>query len=184
MLRLIRKALPQGDDQLSGTVEMDEAYMGGRFKSGKGNARQREAHAAKSVVLGAVERGGRVRAKVSSTGATAMSIWRFLDANVAWENTRLMTDSNTSYGNAARLYVRQSVNHSNKEFVRGNVYTNTMDAFWSHVKKSITGTHKVVSRKYLQAYLDGFAFHYNNRHSDSDRFASLLGALLLPAKQA
>jgi transposase len=92
--------------------------------------------------------------------------------------TRLMTDKSQSYINAAKGYARETVDHSRKEYLRGNVYVNTMDSFWAHVKRSVTGTNKVISKKYLQSYLDGFVFHYNNRHSDNERFSSLLGALL------
>ena len=89
-----------------------------------------------------------------------------------------MTDKSSSYINAAKGYARETVDHSRKEYVRGNVYVNTMDSFWAHVKRSVTGTHKVISKKYLQSYLDGFVFHYNNQHNDNERFSSLLGALL------
>lgn len=51
-------------------------------------------------------------------------------------------------------------------------------SLWAHIKRSMRGTYKVVSKKHLQSYLDAFAFHYNNRHSDTERFAVLLGALL------
>lgn len=181
ILKLIRKALPQEDNFLSGIVETDTAYFGGRFESGTDNKRQKEAIAAKSVILGAVERQGRVRVKVSPD-AKAKSIWRFLDANINPITSQLMTDKGAAYKTGAKGYNRQSVDHSKKEYVRGNVYVNTMDAFWAHVKRSVSGTHKVISKKHLQSYLDGFAFHYNNRRNDRERFSALLGALLRPVK--
>ncbi len=58
-------------------------------------------------------------------------------------------------------------------------HTNTIDGFRAHVKRSMKGTHKVVSKKYLQNYLDSFVFHYDNRHNDKVRFSSLLGTVLL-----
>jgi transposase-like protein len=177
MLKLIRQALPEDNDFLSGIVETDTAYMGGRHNAGKNNQNLSDAIAAKSVVMGAVERGGNVRVKVSPD-AKARSIYRFLDQNVNPITSTLMTDKSRSYLNAAKNYNRFSVDHSKKEYVRGKVYVNTMDAFWSHVKRSICGTHKVVSKKYLQSYLDGFAFHYNMRRSDIERFSALLGTLM------
>ncbi len=177
ILNLIRKALSQDKSFLNGIVEADQAYFGGRYRSGKNNKKQREAIAAKSVVLGAVERQGKVRVKVSPD-AKAKSIHRFLDNNVNPITTHLMTDKSSSYINAAKGYARETVDHRRKEYVRGNVYVNTMDSFWAHVKRSVTGTHKVISKKYLQSYLDGFVFHYNNQHNDNERFSSLLGALL------
>lgn len=182
MLNLIRKALSADNNFLSGIVETDTAYFGGRYRSGKNNERQKEAIAAKSVVMGAVERGGRVRVKVSPD-TKAKSMYRFLDRNVNPITSTLMTDKSRSYINAAKGYSHYSVDHHKKEYVRGNVYVNTMDAFWAHVKRSVSGTHKVVSKKHLQSYLDGFAFHYNNRHSDRERFSVLLGGILRRAKQ-
>jgi len=182
MLSLIRKALPQSKDFLGGIVEMDEAYFGGKGIGGKDNVNQSENIRNKSVVIAAVERGGKIRAKVSPD-ATARSIWRFLEGNVNPITTRLLTDGSNRYGNAAKKYQRESVNHGRKEFVRGDVHINRVEAFWAHVKRSVSGTHKVISRKHLQSYLDAFAFHYNNRRNDRERFSSLLGALL-PASRS
>ena len=74
------------------------------------------------------------------------------------------------------------VDHHKGEYVRGDIHINNVEAFWSHIKRSIKGTHKVVSKKHLQSYLDGFVFHYNQRKgTDAQRFSALLGALLQPA---
>jgi transposase len=180
ILSLIRKALPQGDNFLSGIVETDSAYFGGKGDGGKNNQNQKSVMANKSLVMGALERGGNVRIKVIKDN-TALSVWRFLDRNVNPITTRLMTDGSNTYVNAAKGYDREAVDHKHKEYVRGDVYVNSMDAFWAHVKRSVSGTHKVVSKKHLQSYLDGFAFHYNNRRNDRARFSALLGALLRPA---
>jgi transposase-like protein len=177
MLMLIRKAIPQGTDFLSGEVEMDETYFGGRFRSGKGNRLQREAIKAKSVIVGAVERKGSIRAKVSPN-EKAKTIGKFLDGNINPINTRLMTDESNRYNVVARGYNRETVNHRAKEYVRGDVYTNTIESFWGHLKRSVRGTHKFVSKKHLQSYVDGFVFHYNTRHNDSERFSYLLNVLL------
>lgn len=181
MLRLIRRALEQSDEPLIGDVEMDGGYMGGRFRSGKGNARQSEAIKAKSAVMAAVERGGRMRAHIVSdfSSATTKS---FLDKHVS-TSARLMTDKSRTYEKVARGYDRHFVNHHRGEYVRGDVHVNSIEGFWAHVKRSIKGTHKVVSKKHLQEYLDGFVWHYNARtYSDAERFATLLGALLQPAR--
>lgn len=181
ILSNIRKALPQGESKLSGDVEMDEAYFGGKGNAGRDNENLSQVMANKSVVIGAIERGGNMKAEVVPN-AKAKTIGNFLWKNVAQENTRLMTDSSNRYGMVAMGYDRHAVDHHREEYVRGDVHINHVEAFWSHVKRSIKGTHKVISRKYLQSYLDGFVWHYNNRHSDSERFSSLLGALLRPAK--
>jgi hypothetical protein len=181
ILNLIRKSLKQNKSFLSGDVEMDETYFGGRFRSGENNKRQKEAVAAKSVIIGAVERKGDLRAKVSPhTKATA--IGRFLNENVNPITTRLFTDESNRYDRVAIGYDRHSVNHKSKEYVRGLAHINRIESFWSHFKRSVKGTHKVISKKHLQSYVDSFVFHYNKRHSDKERFSSLLGVLLLASK--
>lgn len=178
MLRLIRERLAVfGDEPLSGDVEMDETYFGGKHKAGRNNEGLGNAMAKKSVIIGAVERGGRVKAEVSPS-AKARDVGNFLSWNVKREGTRLFTDESNRYHKAAADYDRRMVNHSKKEYVRGEAHVNTMESFWSHVKTSIRGTHKHVSRKHLQSYVDGFVFHRNNRGNDTLRFASLLGELL------
>src|SRR3989344_6273813 len=178
MLMLIRKALAQGSDKLSGDVEVDAAYLGGRKHGGKYNKYQKQAIAAKSVVMGAVERGGNIKVLVVPD-ATSKTQGSFLAAALAKEGTRLMTDGANQLKNVAMGYDRYMVNHKKGEWARGDAHTNTIEGFWAHVKRSIKGTHKVVSKKHLQSYLDGFVFHYDNMHSDKARFAVLLGSVLL-----
>lgn len=181
MLTRIRKALPQDEDVLRGDVEIDTGYFGGRFKSGKNNARQSEAMKAKSVVIAAKQRGGKIRAAVVPD-ATAKTQKNFLWQNVSTQGTRLMTDSTIVLDKVAMGYDRHMVDHHRGEYVRGDIHVNSIETFWAHVKRSIKGTHKVVSKKYLQSYLDGFVFHANSPRSDSERFYALLGALLQPSK--
>jgi transposase-like protein len=178
MLRLIREALADEDgDRLSGLVEMDETYEGGRARAGRGNVNQSAAMENKKTVIGAVERGGRIVAEVSPS-ARAKDIGGFLMRNVELNNTVLFTDESNRYNRVAAAYDRRTVNHRRKEYVRGDNHVNTLESFWGHVKRSIRGTHKSVSRQHLQSYLDGFVWLRNNRHSDSQRFASLLSTLL------
>lgn len=179
MLHLIRKALKQ-DGKLTGDVEMDTAYFGGRFKSGKYNEKQKEAIAAKAVVMGAIERGGKARLLVVPD-STAKTHGDFLAETVSPNAERLMTDKTNRLDNVAKGFNRLSVDHGRGEFVRGDVHANTIDAFWSHIKRSITGTHKVVSKKHLQEYLDAFVFHRNNGGNDKLRFYALLENVMRPA---
>lgn len=181
MLTLIRKALKQNDDVLRGDVEMDTGYFGGRYKSGKGNAKQSEAMKAKAVVMAAVERRGQMRAAVVPD-ATAETHKNFLWQNVSTQGTRLITDKTNRLDNVAVGYDRHTVNHHKGEYVRNDIHVNNVETFWSHVKRSIKGTHKAVSQKHLPEYLDGFVWHYNNRGNDRERFYALLGALLQPAR--
>lgn len=180
MLAQIRKALGQGGDKLTGTVEMDSAYFGGRFPAGKNNMNQAAALAAKSVIMGAVERGGRTRLTVTpNSGRVAHNT--FIEQTIA-KDAVVMTDGGSSFKNAVGGRSLKSVIHRRKEYARGDVHVNNIETLWGHIKRSIRGTYKNVSKQHLQSYLDGFAFHYNNRHSDTERFAVLLGTVLRGAK--
>lgn len=176
ILKLIRQSLAQKSDKLKGDVEMDEAYFGGKGDGGEYNVNLKEVMESKAKVIAAVERNGEIRAK-KVPNVAASTIGAFLCEHVEMEGTRLMTDESNRYNNVAKGYDRHMVNHKSKEFVRGDIHVNHIESFWAHVKRSMKGTHKVVSKAYLQAYLDGFVWHYNNRDNDRLRFASLLGAI-------
>ena len=177
ILKLIRTALGQGGKKLKGDVEMDEAYFGGHHYGGKNNKQLGRSMRKKSVVIAAVKRDGAMKAEVVPN-ATADTIGQFLNKNVAKDGTRLLTDESNRYDRVAKGYDRHMVNHSQSEFVRGDVHINHIETFWAHVKRSMKGTHKVISKQYLQSYLDGFVFHYNNRSNDNQRFVDLLSILL------
>lgn len=177
MLYLIRKALDQGKDRLKGDVEMDSGFFGGHGNGGGNNEKLGKAMKKKTVVMAAVERRGRMRAEVVPDN-TADTHYRFLEVNVSRKNTRLITDASNQYVNAAYGYKRESVIHRFKEYVKGDVHVNTIEGFWGHLKRSIRGTHKAISKQYFQSYLNGFVFHYNNRRSDKQRFSCLLDTLL------
>lgn len=176
MLTLIRKALGQGNDKLKGDVEVDEAWFGGHYKSGKYNKNQKEALKAKTVVTGAIERNGIARLEVTKN-AKAHTLADFLYRNVDPNDTRLLTDESNRYNRVTKTYARESINHKQGQFAHADVHTNTIEGFWSHVKRSIDGTHKAISKKYLPLYLNGFVWHRNNRGNDKARFASLMHAL-------
>lgn len=176
ILSLIRKALKQSDEPLDNVVETDVAYIGGRKDAGKNNVNLSEAMKAKSVVLVALERGGKIKAKVSPN-ATANEIEDFLKQGVK-KGAVLLSDSAQGFKRLDKDYRHFSVNHSKGEYVRYKTHVNTVENFFGHIKRSIKGTYKVISRQHLQSYLDSFVFHYNNRHNDNLRFSSLMGALL------
>ena len=173
MLKQIREALTQDSDKLDGDVEMDTGFFGGKQTGNKSKGYEK-----KGLVMAAIERGGNMKAMMMpSTGKQAHDA--FLTQNVA-KTARLLTDGAPVYKNAG--YKNEQVIHSKKEYARGDVHINTVESFFGHVKRSITGTYKTISKEQLQAYLDSFVFHYNNRHSDTDRFAVLVGAVLRGAK--
>ncbi len=176
MLKLIRESLGQDNDKLSGKVEVDEAYFGGRGDGGSYNKDYKSVMSKKGRAIAAIERGGRTRVK-QVPNLKARTIMNFVHENITPENTSMYTDGSNRYVNLMLEYTRFSVDHGKKEYVRGPVHINHVENFWSHVKRSIKGTHKMVSRKYLQTYLDAFAFHYNHRN-DRERFGALLSAVV------
>ena len=174
MFHLIRHELmTQDDDPFSGDVEMDETYVGG-----KPRARDRAAFAAtgnaisasrkwadekKVPVFGMVERGGKVAAHVvpSTLGPT-------LEGHVAnrvLPESVIFTDEAKAYVGIAKRngYEHKRIRHAEHVYVDGDVHTNTIEGFWSLVKRGIGGTHHAVSAKYLQGYLNEYVWRYNNR---------------------
>lgn len=170
MLTLIRGRLKQSEETLSGDVEVDTGYIGGYAPLAR---RMRN----KATVFGAIRRKGAMRAEVTKD-ASALSHKNFVWKNISTKNTRLMTDNANRFSRIAMPYAREAVNHSKNEYARGDVHVNNIENFWSHVKRSISGTHRRVSTKHLQSYLDGFVFHYNNAGSDKERFLALLDTVL------
>jgi len=181
ILSQIRKALKQDDKKLFGDVEIDTGFFGGKGYAGKNGEQLGRVMARKSVVTIAAERGGRIRAEVVPS-PTALSMTSFVRRNIESKATTLMTDSSKVYLRSDWSHDRVAVDHHKREYVRGDVHVNTVETFFAHLKRSIKGTFKSLSKQHLQSYLDAFVFHYNNRHNDSERFSSLLGVLLRPAR--
>lgn len=181
ILSLIRKKLRQFGKRLEGNVESDGAYFGGKKKAGKNNKYLSQAMQAKSVVLGALQRGGNLRAQ-HVPNMTGQVIHDFVVGNVEPHGTRLLTDKDSHYTRINNKYDRHSVDHHKGEYVRGDIHINSMENFWSHAKRSIAGTYKVISKKHVQSYLDAFVFHYNNRYNDRKRFETLLQIVLLSSR--
>ncbi len=171
MLMLIRKALGK-KGKLSGIVEIDAGYLGGR--------KSKKPMSNKTVVIAAKERGGNIMASVVPD-STAITHEKFLKENVE-KGSYLLSDQTHALRHRTQGYEHHTVNHSKGEYVNGPVHVNNVEAFFAHVKRSVKGVHKAISRKHSQGYLDAFAFHWNNRHSDRERFALLLGMLLQTSK--
>lgn len=177
ILSLIRKALKQDDTKLRGDIEMDSAYIGGVKSGGKNNEQLGRAIAMKAVVMAAVSRNGQMRAEIVKDNS-AKTHADFINKHIEKGASRLLTDGSNKYAKAVFGLAHESVDHSKKEYARGDVHINKIETFWSHVKRSIRGTQKSISHQHLQSYLDAFVFHYNNRYNDKERFASLIGSLL------
>jgi hypothetical protein len=156
MARQIRKLMEQDDnDKLSGDVEVDETYIGGKRRMNKKFEN-------KSAVFGAVERDGSIKArKVKSTGARVLL--PEIESGII-KGATVHSDEWGAYRSLPkRGYTHTTVNHSRMEYVRGSAHTNTIEGFWSQLKRSLDGTYHAVSPKYLQHYVDEFVFRYNYR---------------------
>lgn len=152
----VRTLMLQGGNPLSGIVETDETYIGGR-RTGKGSGFKD-----KEVVFGLIERDGNVKAEhVKSAGARVL-LPRI--HNGVEYGTTIYSDQAQVYKTLHRVgYFHDSVNHSVGEYGRGLVHTNTIEGFWSQLKRSIDGTYHCISAKYLQLYLNEFVYRYNHR---------------------
>lgn len=168
MFTQIRKLLNEADEPLSGNVEIDETYIGGK-RSGK---RGRGA-AGKTAVLGMVERGGRVVA-VKAENVKAATLMPVIKEHVL-SKSNVYTDELASYNNLrAEGYLHRRIHHASKIYVAGNVHTNTIEGFWSLIKRSLNGAHHAISEKHLQSYLDEYAFRYNHRNDEQPMFKTIL----------
>lgn len=167
ILHRIRYALGQCDldIQLDNDVELDETYVGGKNKNRHWDKKVKNSQGRsivdKAPVFGMVERGGKLIAKVvpDVTGKTLKSIIYETIKTTA----TLMTDEYLGYTGLNKLYKHCIVNHGAKQYVNGNAYTNTMEGFWSLLKRGIMGIYHQLSRKHLQKYVDEFVFRYNYR---------------------
>jgi transposase-like protein len=152
---------------LTGIVEADEAYFGGRGSNSPFG--RKPSPAGKATVLGVVEREGRVRVRVSQhRGIHAQpskeEIWDFLTRAVSDDAEAIYTDGAPQYVGFEDENTRhESVNHGTGQWVQADVHTNTIESVWSLFKRSVVGSYHHLSVKHLPAYLDEMAFRYNNR---------------------
>lgn len=173
----IRKLFDENINPLSNIVEIDETYIGGKEKnkhqSKKTENAQGRSLKTKTPIMGAVERKGKLVAKVvidtkSSTVGPFLRDYVSIDAGVK-------TDEYLSYNGLEEMgYNHNRINHSQKVYVDGDTHTNTIEGFWSLLKRSVDGTYHFVSPKYLQEYANEFSFRYNRRYSKAPMFNELI----------
>lgn len=193
--KIRQELMEQDDDPMSGEVEMDEMYMGGKPRQSdrtkwahmpmeyhRRSAAQKWSAEHKTPVFGMVQRGGKVAAYVvPSTRAKTLenhARHRVLPASVVY------TDEAPQYGPIAKRqgYDHKRIHHQAHVYVDGNVHTNTIEGFWSLVKRGISGVYHNVSAKHLQGYLNEYAWRYNHRDLDGPAMFGLLLARALDAR--
>jgi transposase-like protein len=172
MFRQIRSLLAE-DIKLEGySVEMDETIMGGRRKGMKG--RPPAGDLKKKCVVGIAERnGGRVYATVAND-ATRMTLHGIAKERILPESVVFTDEWPAYHGLENAGYEHRRINHSAGVYVVGDVHTNTIEGFWSLVKRGIGGVYHAVGAKYLQTYLDEYTFRYNRRNMGNLIFTEIL----------
>ncbi len=174
MAHELRKLMANADDNgpLSGHVEIDETYIGGYKRGGQGGQ-------GKAIVFGMVERGGSVRA--GPIPHTRAKIVQPIIARNVQRGTMISTDEHRAYTTLKKYgYIHGTVRHELKEYVSGIHHTNSIEGYWSQLKRSIRGTHVHVSPKHLWKYVSEFSYRYNMREEDT---ATIFHVLVLTLRQ-
>lgn len=179
LMHRIRFAMaPTHGGKLTGIVEVDETYIGGKPRKGSDPTGKFGRGTTKQPVVGCVERGGDIRLRVvpDVTGHTLRAaVHEHVD-----KAARLMTDEWRGYRVVGREFAsHETVQHSAGEYARGDVHTNTIEGFFAILKRGIIGVYHNVSRTHLHRYLAEFEFRYNGRKLDDGArvAAAILGAV-------
>ena len=153
---------------LTGHIEVDETYIGGVQKG-----KQTRATRNKTIVMGVLQRDGEVRTKIVKD-VKRDTLIKVVTRHVE-QGATVSTDELLSYRTLpAHGYKHGTVRHSSWQWLNGVHHTNSIEGFWSILKRGIRSTHVHVSRKYLQNYANEFAFRYNNRKAGGDMFNVML----------
>jgi len=178
MLHRIRKCFGiENNNDLDNNVEIDETYVGGKNKNRHKNRKVEKSQGRslkdKAPVIGMVERGGKLNAR-KVDDVQERTLTSEIAKNVK-ESAKLNTDEWIGYKGLAKIYSHSIINHGQGEYVNGDGHTNTIEGFWSLLKRGIIGIYHFVSKKHLQNYIDEFVFRYNTRKcNESGRINVLL----------
>jgi transposase-like protein len=168
MFTQIRKLFNESHNQLCGEVEVDETYVGGVRRGKRGRGAEN-----KAIVAGAVERNGKVIAQVVPD-VKRHTLVPFM-AKTVNQSATLYTDEFPTYDHMTRLgYTHLRIEHQAKKYVNGNIHTNSIEGFWSLIKRGISGVYHSVSPQYLQSYVNEYAFRYNHRKDETPMFQTVL----------
>jgi transposase len=184
MFKQIRSLLSE-DIQIEGPAEMDETYFGGRVR-GQGSGQKLSN---KTRIAGIVERKGKVVAKTTPTVKGHNQLLNMAAEHILPEST-VYTDEYAAYDKLSDLkkegkplgYTHRRIHHAAKVYVMGDIHTNTVEGFWSLIKRGIGGVYQAVSQEYLQTYLDEYTYRYNRRDQGNLILKSILGEVSKRAK--
>jgi len=186
MMHRVRTAMaadPEQERLLHGIVEADETYVGGKPR--KGNKRdddkpsKRGRGTKKVPVIGAVERGGRVVARVARPGdLSAKGIGNFIARFIDKAGSILITDEYKGYSRVNESMLHAVITHA-EAYADGHIHTNSIESFWALIKRAWYGSHHHYSRKYMPLYIAEACYKYNRRHSKAafnDSLTMFVGA--------
>ncbi len=168
MFHSIRSLLQEEIKPMSGEVEMDETYIGGKRHGKRGRGAEN-----KTPVFGIVQRHGNVAA-LTTNDLKISTVYPIIREHVL-PQSMVYTDEFTTYdGLKKQGYHHKRVQHASKVYVSGNAHTNTIEGFWSVLKRSIDGVYHAVSEKHLQGYINEYSFRYNHRGDEKPMFLTVL----------
>ena len=178
MFKEIRRLMSEDVNPLTGNVEVDETYIGGKHSGTRGRGAK-----GKAVVMGMVERNGNAITKVVPD-VKARTLIPMIEARVANAGkTVIFTDELGSYNSIEKLgYAHEIVQHAAKQYVSGIAHVNTIESLWSTIKRGIDGVNHHVAPLHLQSYLDSYIFRYNHRKDETPMFLSILGRIASTAR--
>lgn len=181
MLHRIREAMKPESSGLmgngGGTVEADETYWGNTKRSKAAQGYKGRGYAHKEKIVSLVERGGNVRS-FHVKAVTAKTLKPILLSQIA-KDAHLMTDEASMYTAVGKEFASHNVvTHSSGEYVRGKAHTNTIEGFFSRLKRGLIGTYHHVGSQHLSRYVTEFDFRYNTRKgTDVERASAVIGGI-------
>ena len=183
----IREALRQGKNLLTGTIEADETYVGGKEKNKHFSKRTKNTQGrstrTKTAVMGILQRKGEIRADVIPSVRTHIIEEQILK-NVR-QGSRVYTDDLLSYAKLGRFFEHEVVRHGRKEYVRGDVHSNRIESFWALFKRGYHGTYHSMSKKHLQRYVNEFVYRFNRRELErADMFSDVVNRIAKHSKMS
>lgn len=176
MRNRIRVALSEHrPDELAGVVEVDETYIGGKARKEHWDKRDGGTGgigSGKTIVVGAISRKGNVVLKVIDSTDTE-TLDNFVNEDLSNKVSLICTDEHAGYQKLGAKYKHGIVSHEAQEYVVGAIHTNTIEGFWSIIKRGVVGNFYKASGKYMPLYVAEFQFRHNNRENE-DIFGSAI----------